>query len=295
MHSLEAFREAVSQPALRRMQENRQRLRDEKVAQIEAISDAELYAWLERGQAPQGGLGGRDDIDFDEVRENIIESIGGRIVDGQPPSPEERNRENLSIVCNSPEGTQLAPEWFEERRQLPLPHAFDDSALDEPARVNPTVWPSAPPYVSAGGDGGLAAPWDMLATFIDLDAFLGLDPADDEASPRFADIPQVLVCVFGHAAAALRRLVRAGTLHVTLDVGDIVSFPRRMKADDEACKYELPLEEFDRIHLSNCPEYVRFVSSSALAREPRAHLSLEGGLLLLSLCLPDKHVQAESS
>ena len=157
----------------------------------------------------------------------------------------------MYVPCEHERAAEAWLRWRDARTLplLPAVTALHSSDADSAAmRVNPTAWPAVPPYVSLSGGGGFEKPWEVLQGISELDAFA--------TAPDAATIPELALRIFGRAAAAIQRLDAAGALRVLIDVGDVITFPHRCLP--LLREPGLPDVEFDRIHLNNVPDYVRF-------------------------------------
>jgi hypothetical protein len=222
------------------------------VAAIESTTDAEVLEFV--AMQPQELQARHEGQTPEQIRAGMLATVRSQTVTGLPPDQDETCLEQLCYLCGC--GAYDAADWWKHNRQLELPQAVADAAGVASTRhladaVNPTAWPRAKPYISRGGFGGMEAPWVLLLSMRELEAF-------DKADCNFKSVPEALQCLFGRAAAAMRRLTAGDELELTLDAGDVVSLPRRMRSLAEGeCRIEPLRDEFDRIHLSNIPDYVR--------------------------------------
>jgi hypothetical protein len=173
---------------------------------------------------------------------------------------------------------QHAQNWFAER-SLEIPGYAMSSSLLQPRsgppkgiafRVNPTVWPAKPPFVLEAG-GGLLLPFEYLHNFAsspDLAAARGTTPKAEEADAKHSgSVAHVAVRVFSCMAKSMRRLLAADALEVVLDCGDVMTAPRRLRMHMQTCAGgsegsgagtgDDEAHAFERIHVSNIPDYVR--------------------------------------
>lgn len=193
---------------------------------------------------------------FKGVREVMVQEVVSRRGEGQAAHDAVKLTASLASAYT-------AIDDFSVRRTLPLPGEFVDEtgAPKGKKAVNPTVWPARKPYVSISDGGGLIAPWQMLeglaTAFPDIDSAL----FKRDGSPVCRTVLDAALCVFGRVVAAFKRLDAADCTRVVLDAGDVCSFADRNRAALE--ERGVPPAEmaakmsFDRMHLSNVPDYVR--------------------------------------
>lgn len=234
---------------------------------VAGMSDAELEAGLKM-VAERTGAGALDlpPGGARKAMEALAASYGG--------IGNADNREAISLSCDAPNVVQT---WTKARR-LPVPAAVRAAAgvragSELTWHVNPTAFHAAPPYMQPGEAGGFDAPWRMLSELYDLPVVAkGVPRQQDE---RGVDLPydeamhDVAARIYGATAAALRLLTGAGALKVTIDAGDVFTAPCRLLGGDTGGDAAMDtsgtiLEDanaqaghFDRIHLSNVPDYVR--------------------------------------
>jgi hypothetical protein len=133
-----------------------------------------------------------------------------------------------------------------------------------------------------GGCGGLTFPFELLA------GYYGLKQVQRTSSKLAPDVTTAAMRVFGRIAAAARKLRDAGGLQVLLDAGDVVTFTRRAaRAHGLGRQAALGgVAPFDRTHLNNVPDYVRFWicyfrsrcrTRTLLASVMHTHVQIAGG------------------
>lgn len=112
--------------------------------------------------------------------------------------------------------------------------------------VNPMAYNAACPENSSGG---MQPPWNLLNELSQHESMRGVH--DKKGRPLLRKPVDVAIAVFVRIAAALQYLVEPKALQIFLDLGDLITLPRRAAAAGVA------VFEFDRMHLSNVPDYVR--------------------------------------
>jgi hypothetical protein len=177
------------------------------ISRINALSDEQIMADAIQAMPtmPQAMRETLEQVGAGQLRKLMIQQV--------TRSPEEmgpgarHDIEMLFRLCPVDAATR-ANELLRNRRQLELPQAMADAAAfapDLPRRVNPTVWPSTPPYFGPSGGGGLTSPWDLLVSFFEVEV-LSSAAATRKGQPLASDVPSAAERIFGLAAAALRRL-----------------------------------------------------------------------------------------
>ena len=242
----------------------------EKIAYYANLTDAEVEALKNEAMAIHPELAvmyeGRSAA---EIRQWMIESIEH----DAKLSSEERNDAYSVMKVLDTTGCQAAKQLWENCRLLPAPSTFyraaamvsDDAsafeghleaaraAVQGECKVNATVWPARPPFKRQEECGGVQQPWEFLLKCYDLACLRPCTNARG-AVASLADCAGPLR-VFAAAAGALRRLQTADAISVELDVGDVVTYPRResMRAARAGGSAD---GSFDRIHLNNVPDYI---------------------------------------